>query len=216
MIDKSIEIIQKSKIIILDFDGVILDTVNIKGECFYDIYKKYDENIAQKVLTHHIDNGGMSRFEKFKYYHKKFLNIDLSEKDLKKMCKDFSLISINKILQSKEIPGAIDFIKNNFNKKILYICSAAPKKDLVFILKNLNLIKYFKEIYGSPVAKRDNLIKIIDLNKGTKICFIGDSINDYSSSKNLKLNFVGLGDYFKKNKLTDLVIDNFKSINNLS
>ena len=86
----------------------------------------------------------------------------------------------------------------------------------MLILKSLNLIKYFKEIYGSPVVKRDNLIKIINLNKNAKICFIGDSNNDYSSSRNLKLNFVGLGSYFQKNKLTDLVIDNFKSINNLS
>ena len=49
--------------IILDFDGVIVDSVGIKGEAFAEIYRRFGEDIAQKVFAHHISNGGMSQFE---------------------------------------------------------------------------------------------------------------------------------------------------------
>ena len=61
--------------IIFDFDGVILDSNDVKTEAFYEMYIQYGESIAKKVVNHHKKNGGISRFQKFKLYHKKFLNI---------------------------------------------------------------------------------------------------------------------------------------------
>ena len=58
--------------ILFDFDGVIADTVEIKTRAFYSIYEEYGTAIAEKAVEHHILNGGMSRFEKVKFYHKKF------------------------------------------------------------------------------------------------------------------------------------------------
>ena len=58
--------------IIFDFDGVIVESVNIKTIAFKKIYKKYGNEIVNKVVDHHLSNGGMSRFEKFNYYHKNF------------------------------------------------------------------------------------------------------------------------------------------------
>ena len=53
--------------IIFDFDGVIVDSVDVKGLAFAEIYSKYGGGIAEKVLSHHRSNGGMSRKVKFKY-----------------------------------------------------------------------------------------------------------------------------------------------------
>ena len=53
------------KNIFFDFDGVIADSVNVKTEAFEKIYLPYGKEIAEKVINHHRENGGMSRFEKF-------------------------------------------------------------------------------------------------------------------------------------------------------
>ena len=75
MIDK-IEINLKS--IIFDFDGVIVESNNIKTNAFEGLYKPFGNEIAKKVIEHHVTHGGISRFEKFKLYHKELLGIDLT------------------------------------------------------------------------------------------------------------------------------------------
>ena len=61
------------KAIFWDFDGVIAESVNVKTEAFYNLYLPYGIEIAEKVRRHHLDNGGMSRFEKFRYYQTRLL-----------------------------------------------------------------------------------------------------------------------------------------------
>ena len=53
--------------IIFDFDGVIADSVNIKTVAFAEIYEPFGNHISELVVSHHLINGGMSRYEKFKY-----------------------------------------------------------------------------------------------------------------------------------------------------
>ena len=39
--------------ILWDFDGVIAESVDVKGEAFREMYLKYGVDIADKVLDHH-------------------------------------------------------------------------------------------------------------------------------------------------------------------
>ena len=61
------------KAIIFDFDGVILESLEIKTNAFKKLYKSYGTDIVDKVAIHHLENGGVSRYEKFKIYHNQFL-----------------------------------------------------------------------------------------------------------------------------------------------
>ena len=54
------------KTIFFDFDGVLAESVQVKSQAYYDLYLPYGEETAGKVLQHHIDNGGVSRYEKLK------------------------------------------------------------------------------------------------------------------------------------------------------
>ena len=66
------------KNIFFDFDGVILDSVECKTRAFQKMYSKFGNDISEKVKKYHLDNGGISRYEKFKFWHKEFLNINLN------------------------------------------------------------------------------------------------------------------------------------------
>ena len=54
------------KAIIFDFDGVIVESMDIKTQAFAHLFRKCSEDIIKKVIQLHLDNGGMSRYEKFK------------------------------------------------------------------------------------------------------------------------------------------------------
>ena len=101
----------KYRNIIFDFDGVLAESVHIKTQAFSQIYSEYGENIANKVVKHHKANGGMSRYEKFPYYHKNFLNIDLSEEDINQLSDDFSKLVIEGVINAEEVNGALLFLK---------------------------------------------------------------------------------------------------------
>ena len=58
------ELVDKNKIkaIIFDFDGVIVESLDIKTGAFKKLYEVFSEEIATKVVNHHLINGGISRY----------------------------------------------------------------------------------------------------------------------------------------------------------
>ena len=54
------------KTIIFDFDGVILESLDVKTEAFKKLYQPYGPSISNKVVENHLENEGISRYEKIK------------------------------------------------------------------------------------------------------------------------------------------------------
>mgnify|MGYP003325992022 CR=1 FL=1 len=86
--------------IVFDFDGVLVDSVNIKTKAFSYIYKKYGTDIVSKVIKHHELNGGMSRYEKFDYYHKFFLGTQIDQEVVDQLDSQFSELVLHKVVKS--------------------------------------------------------------------------------------------------------------------
>ena len=129
--------------IIFDFDGVIAESVQIKNDAFAELYISYGNEIVEKVLSHHKANSGVSRFEKIKYYHNTLLNIDLSEKEIMDLAEKFSSIVINKVIRASFVPGALGYIRRNYNRYKLFISSATPTAEMKQISAGKNIINYF-------------------------------------------------------------------------
>ena len=56
-----------------DCDGVILNSNKIKTDAFYKLALNFGELQAQKLVNHHLENGGISRYEKIKFFQKNIL-----------------------------------------------------------------------------------------------------------------------------------------------
>ena len=180
------------KAIIFDFDGVIAESVNVKTEAFALLYEPYGKDIVKKVVQHHLTNGGVSRFEKFKIYHKEFLNIDLNDQKLQELSNHFSDLVVDKVIKASYVPGAFEYIKVNHKKYSLYISSATPQDEIKQIVKQRKILDYFKGVYGSPISKQEHVNKIIKLNKYKKneVIFIGDSISDRNAANENNIRFI--------------------------
>ena len=76
---------KKIEAIFLDFDGVILESVEVKGWAFGKLFEDHPEHVDKIVAFHHA-NGGMSRFDKFRYIYKKMLKEPLPEKQFEALC----------------------------------------------------------------------------------------------------------------------------------
>ena len=103
----------KIKSIIFDYDGVIAESVNVKTEAFAELYKPFGNNVVKRVINHHEANGGVSRYEKFKIYHKIFLKKHIDEFEIDMLAKKFSNLVLQKVIDSPYVKGVYDFISSN-------------------------------------------------------------------------------------------------------
>lgn len=202
--------------IIFDFDGVIVDSVEIKGEAFREIYTTYGKEISDKVIEHHELNGGVSRFDKFRFYHNNFLKKEITENEIQKLSDDFSRIVLNKVIKSPYIGGVLSFIKKNFLEKNLFISTATPSDEIEKILLRRQINDYFTSVYGSPEKKDNHILKIIKKNRFNEdeLVFIGDSTSDFEAAKKMNVKFILVKNRFNKdlrNSFSGKVIEDFRN-----
>ncbi len=191
-----IDDLNNKTLFIFDFDGVLADSVQIKMQAFKQMYEPHGEKIVDKVSKYHLLNGGVSRYKKIKYFHKEYLDEEITESELEKLSKEFSSIIVDKVIASNEINGSTKYLKELVKKKkICAINTGTPTKEIKEILKKRNLLIFFKHVYGSPDGKLKNLKNILldsNLTK-EKAVFFGDSSTDLEAAIELNIDFIGVG-----------------------
>ncbi len=206
------------KTIIFDFDGVIVDSLEVKTNAFAEMYKPFGEEVVKKVVKYHLENGGVSRFEKFKLYHKNFLGIEVAENEIKGMVKDFSTLVLDKVIKAPYVLGAKEFIEANYDKYMMFISSGTPEFELKEICIRRGINEKFKGIYGSPSKKSTHVKKILSdwkLNSD-EVLFIGDSLSDYEAAEQNDLHFLPVGNTLKSiDKFIDSTVENLIGLENL-
>lgn len=192
--------------ILFDFDGVLCECMNVKTEAFTQLYEQYGEEIVKKVVKHHIENGGLSRYLKIKHYHEEFLKKPIDDKEVEKLAQRFSDLVLEKVIASDWVKGAKEFLEKYYQKIDMYVISGTPEDELKKIVKNRNMEKYFKGIYGSPIRKSEHARRIILDNNydSKKVVYIGDSLSDMKDAEKADIPFLGrvlpgYGVYFPEN-----------------
>ena len=183
------------KTIFFDWDGVITDSVSIKASAFAALYREYGAEVESMVVDYHLRHGGISRFEKIKYFHKNFLDKDIDESEVMTLAAKFSGIVFDAIVRSEFVPGALETIRKEYDKgTLLFVVTGTPTEEMKEIAVSKNVSQYFTEIHGSPSLKKD-IIKQL-LNKyslsPTECLMIGDALEDYHAAVGNRVPFLGI------------------------
>jgi len=199
------------KQILFDFDGVIIDSMDVRDEGFRMIAKKVADNeIVEEFIKYHRYNAGLSRFVKIRYLYEEMLNKSITDEQVNKLATEFSILMKQKLTDKKVlINETVDFIKSIHKDVTLHIVSGSEEKELNYLCSNLHLSDYFKTIEGSPTPKNTLVKDIMQKYNYEKIetILIGDSINDYEAADMNGIGFIGFNN-------TDLktVSDNYVDI----
>jgi len=201
----------KIKALIFDFDGVIADSVDVKTKAFAAIYSQYGNAVVQKVIEHHEANGGISRFEKFRLYHKDFVGEAIDDEQIDKLARQFSDLVLQKIVEAPYVKGAYEYLSTNYRRFNFFISTGTPTDEIKIILERRKLSPYFKEVYGSPEKKEDHVREIIYKNHFSKneVIFIGDAITDRDAAKRNGIVFIGRFTSTEAIKKEKYLFDNF-------
>lgn len=178
--------------IFFDFDGVIVESVNIKTEAFAMLFDHEGEDVVKKVVEYHLNNTGISRYEKFKYIYKEILYRSLSKDEFQGLCDKFAGLVTEAVVLAPYVKGAKEFIENFASKYLFFIVTATPQEEIEVIIRRRAINHFFKAIYGAPTKKSDavkytlNKLQI----KSNDTVYVGDAMSDYSAAKDNSVKFV--------------------------
>ena len=188
--NQGFDFFKKYEFIFLDFDGVIKESIETKSLCFKKLFEGNSPFLIEKMIRHHSENGGLSRFKKIPIYLNWF-NLDTSEENIEFFCEKFSALCIEEVVNSPWVKGVLLFLEKTKLSKNLFLVSATPQSEIILILKKLEIDFYFDEIYGYPNKKEEIIRSFLKVNaKKDKVVLIGDSYVDYLSAKKNNIDFI--------------------------
>ncbi len=186
--------LEKFDTIIFDFDGVILNSMDIKGNGFRKVLKEYPKDKVEALVAFHHENGGLSRYVKIRYFFEELLGESITEEEVLEYAEAFSRqMKVELDREEYLIEDAVNYIKEHHRQYHLHIASGADEKELQYICRRLKLTPYFKTIEGSPTPKEvlvEGIMKSYRYPKETTV-LIGDSKNDYEAAKANQISFAG-------------------------
>lgn len=180
------------KLIILDFDGVVVESTDIKTTAFRKLFSDYPEHV-DAIVEYHKKHAGVSRYEKFSYIYENILKQSLGEEKKAELGRRFSALVVEEIKACPLVPGTLEFLKNYSKKFKLFIASSTPEEELRYLVKERGLEGYFQGVYGAPSKKSEIALQIMKEEnvKKEEILFIGDSTTDCMGAEKAGVSFVG-------------------------
>ncbi|MBA7563210.1 Phosphoglycolate phosphatase [subsurface metagenome] len=180
------------KALLFDFDGVILESADIKTAAFRRLFEREYPDKVEEFIKYHIQNAGISRFVKVQYFYEQILGIRITDKKKKELISNFSHIVFNEILQASFIKGMPEFLEENYKKFPLFVITGTPNEEINSIIKKRKLNFYFREIHGSPKEKKDIIFDILSRYKWNprEVVFFGDAQSDLRAAEETGAIFV--------------------------
>jgi len=180
------------KAVILDFDGVILESVDIKTRAFRALFQDHPDHL-ERIVQLHRDNTGLSRYEKFRIIYRDYLEQPLPEAEVSRLDRAFSELVVDEVLSCPFVPGAREFLIHAAGQWPLFVVSGTPQAELSRIIQRRGLDRYFRRVYGSPRSK-DVLLREIISDYGWRsrdLVFVGDGLADWRAADAVGVPFVG-------------------------
>lgn len=176
-----------------DFDGVLVESVDVKTRAFATLFEPYGYEVVQKVIDYHRKHGGISRYEKFKYYYKELLKKPVTENILNDLGERFSELVFEGVISAPYVCGSHELLEGLCNKIPMFVVSGTPQEELIQIIESRSLRNFFIEVLGAPTKKGAHIKRIMDSYGYDKesILFIGDSITDYNGALEAGVAFLG-------------------------
>ena len=176
-----------------DFDGVLVESTDIKYRAFRTLYQDCGNTVLERVLEYLVAHEGISRVEKIHYCHRKYLGIDLSEADLAVLTGRYAALVKDAVVDCDAVAGAEAFLEAHVGKSPVFVVSGTPEPELIEIVERRGMGRLFTSVHGSPRLKGPivwDLLHKHGLN-GSDCLFVGDAMTDCRAAAETGLSFIG-------------------------
>ncbi len=179
--------------IVFDFDGVLVESVDVKTRAFVEIYRPYGDKVTEAVAAYHLAHGGVSRHEKFRHFHHALLGQALSLEEEQQLAARFSALVEDAVVAAPWVAGAREFVGAHYQSMPLHVASATPTEELRRIINRRGMQAYFRQVEGAPLPKGEILRRIIAAGGCVpgRVLMVGDALADLEGARQAGTAFLG-------------------------
>lgn len=191
--------------IVLDFDGVIVESNQIKHQAFADLFSRYPV-YYDEIMAYHRAHNAVDRHQKFRHIMEAIMKVPFSRDLADEWADQYAAMTRGRIIACPYVPGAPEFLREFQNKVPLYLASATPRDELIIIVQERGIQPFFAGIYGAPEKKPEIFSGIAGTGHYLpgEILFIGDSREDFLAAEQFGCRFIArISDYPFRDERTE-------------
>ena len=183
---------RRPRLVVFDFDGVILESGPIKTRAFVELFSAYPDH-ADAIRQYHLANVGVSRYRKFAYIYANLLREPLGDEASAALGAAFEALVFEQIRACPAVPGAVEALAALHGAGVpLFVASGTPEEELRRIVALRALDRYFTGVFGSP-ARKPEILRSILSSQGRAAAeglFVGDGRSDYDAAIEVGMPFI--------------------------
>lgn len=181
--------------LVLDCDGVVLDSNQLKTQAYYDTAISFGANPqqAEAIMEYHVRLGGISRYPKFKYFLEQILQQPATDASMQFLLQRFANEIHKGLLHCAMAPG-LQQLRASTSHARWMLLSGGDQAELRALFAERGIADLFDAgIFGSPDNKDQVLGR--ELANGNIVqpaLYLGDSRYDHEAAKRAGLDFIFL------------------------
>jgi len=172
------------RVLILDFDGVVIESNDVKTEAFRKVFARFPEH-AEAMMTFHHAHVSVSRFAKFEHLLR-LIGKTGDTAFMAEIAADFSSRVLHAMEAVPLVLGAETLLRSLTPLLPVYLASVTPAEDLDVILTRRGLKHWFRDVYGCPPWTKPDAIRDLLAHEGVnpdEALLIGDSAGDQRAAQ---------------------------------
>ena len=180
------------KVLIFDFDGVIVESNDIKTRAFERVFSRFPEH-CDAMMAFHYENISVSRYVKFERLISALVR-DGDPELTKDLAADFSCRVLAEMMTVPLVNGAEALLTMVAGRLPIYLASVTPEPELKHILTERGLAGWFNGVYGCPPWTKPNAIRDVLTKEPVspeEVLLIGDSVGDQRAASETGVRFLG-------------------------
>ncbi len=183
--------IDSLRAIVFDFDGVILESAEVKTEAFMELYADYPDKV-QAIRDYHVAQAGISRYVKFEHIQRNILVLPYTEETRKRVSAEFERLTRERIFRCPQVPGAEGLLRGLRGRVLRIVGSGTPQAELELIVATRGMDGWFEELWGTPRLKADILRDVMARHSLSprQVLMVGDGMSDYDAAREAGTQFL--------------------------
>eukprot|EP00928_Gymnodinium_smaydae_P064208 TRINITY_DN47609_c0_g1_i1.p1 TRINITY_DN47609_c0_g1~~TRINITY_DN47609_c0_g1_i1.p1 ORF type:complete len:252 (+),score=40.38 TRINITY_DN47609_c0_g1_i1:37-756(+) len=194
------------KACVFDFDNTLLLSEACKKRTLSEVCQKYDGGLEVLAGVHTDSRTAppgvtVTRYTIFKSVAEGLIargsvpgETD-SEAFGARLCDTFSTLLEERLPQAEEVAGATAMLQHLQKAGVpCYVNTATPLEPILRLIDLLGWRGYFREIFGAPATKLDNLVAAATCHElsPAQVVHVGDGDNDCRAARDFGCAFVGV------------------------
>jgi len=177
----------------LDFDGVLVESVEIKSKAFRDLYVDQPVDVLARIMAYHSAHDGISRVVKLRHCHEHFLGLSLSGNQFDALVEQYAQLVEHAVIDAPWVPGAKELLQTHHQRCKLFVVSGTPEDEIKRIAERRGMMTWLTSVHGSPAPKAD-IVRTLMAEYGLQAqncVFIGDAMADWQAASETGVAFIG-------------------------